>query len=140
MESYRLLMMESLKDSESGSRLHGACVAKKRSRRLIGRPLQRPLYDSESRYLLFCKVCTGGTGHAEAVQITYDPQAVDYKDLVSSRLDQCWDEVTPLLSQTLWCQIYTTQHEHPLQVEYFFRIHDPTTKDRQGNDRGTQYR
>ena len=28
------------------------------------------------------QVCTGDTGHAEAVQITYDPEVVSYKDLL----------------------------------------------------------
>ena len=27
-----------------------------------------------------------------------------------------------------------------LHAEFFYRTHDPTTKDRQGNDTGTQYR
>ena len=52
------------------------------------------------------QVCGGNTGHAEVVQITFDPAAVSFKDI--------------------------------LQV--FFVIHDPTTRDRQGNDVGTQYR
>jgi peptide-methionine (S)-S-oxide reductase len=51
-------------------------------------------------------VCGGGTGHAEVVQIKYDPAVISFADL--------------------------------LQV--FFAIHDPTTLNRQGNDRGTQYR
>ena len=45
-------------------------------------------------------------GHAEAVEIIYDPALTDYRAL----------------------------------LEFFFQIHDPTTKDRQGNDRGTSYR
>ena len=45
-------------------------------------------------------------GHAEAVEIVYDPDATDYRAL----------------------------------LEFFFQIHDPTTKDRQGNDVGTSYR
>lgn len=52
------------------------------------------------------QVCTGETGHAEAVQVEYDPDTIEYLDL----------------------------------LEVFFRIHDPTTKDREGPDVGSQYR
>ncbi|MCX7817807.1 MAG: peptide-methionine (S)-S-oxide reductase MsrA [Kiritimatiellae bacterium] len=52
------------------------------------------------------EVCSGRTGHAEAVQITYDPAKVRYEDL----------------------------------LEVFWRAHDPTQLNRQGNDVGTQYR
>lgn len=59
---------------------------------------------------------TGGTrnnptyeqheGHAEAVEITYDPEITSYKKL----------------------------------LDFFFQIHNPTTLNQQGNDRGTSYR
>lgn len=51
-------------------------------------------------------VCTGRTGHAEAVQIVYDPARIGYRKL----------------------------------LEVHFATHDPTTRDRQGNDVGPQYR
>ena len=52
------------------------------------------------------QVCTGQTGHAEVVQIVFNPQEVTYEQLL-------WE---------------------------FFHMHDPTTLNRQGPDRGTQYR
>lgn len=52
------------------------------------------------------QVCGGTTGHAEGVQIEYDPSQVKFNDLLT----------------------------------VFFGSHDPTTKNRQGNDVGTQYR
>jgi peptide-methionine (S)-S-oxide reductase len=52
------------------------------------------------------QVCTGRTGHAEVVQVAFDPDELSYADL----------------------------------LRVFFGIHDPTTKDRQGNDVGPQYR
>jgi methionine-S-sulfoxide reductase len=52
------------------------------------------------------QVSTGTTGHAEVVQVKFDPQQVSYAEL----------------------------------LEVFWKTHDPTTKDRQGNDVGTQYR
>lgn len=52
------------------------------------------------------QVCTGLTGHAEVVRITFDPSALSFEGLLG----------------------------------YFFRMHDPTTLNRQHNDVGTQYR
>lgn len=51
-------------------------------------------------------VCTGTTGHAEVVRVTYDPSKINTSEI----------------------------------LRVFFLTHDPTTLNRQGADKGTQYR
>jgi len=52
------------------------------------------------------EVCSGLTGHAEVVQITFNPDIISFAEI----------------------------------LEIFWRVHDPTTPNRQGADVGTQYR
>ena len=52
------------------------------------------------------QVCTGTTGYAESIQITFDPLIISFEKILT----------------------------------VFFRLHDPTTQNRQGNDVGPQYR
>ncbi len=52
------------------------------------------------------EICSGLTGHAEVVQITFDANVISYEDI----------------------------------LVIFMTTHDPTTLNRQGADRGTQYR
>jgi methionine-S-sulfoxide reductase len=62
-----------------------------------GGTLEKPRYED---------VKTGRTGHAESLQIVFDPTKITFDDI----------------------------------LDFFFRLHDPTTANRQGNDIGTQYR
>ncbi|MCG8650759.1 MAG: peptide-methionine (S)-S-oxide reductase MsrA [Pirellulales bacterium] len=52
------------------------------------------------------QICGKKTGHAEAVEIYYDPTVTNYEEI----------------------------------LKVFFKTHDPTTLNRQGNDEGPQYR
>ena len=52
------------------------------------------------------QVCSGQSGHAEAIEITFDPEKIPYRSL----------------------------------LEIFWKSHNPTTKNRQGVDIGSQYR
>jgi len=52
------------------------------------------------------QVCSDTTGHAEVVEVTFDPAHIAYQTL----------------------------------VELFFKMHNPTTRNRQGPDFGSQYR
>lgn len=63
----------------------------------MGGTLEQPTYRD---------VCRGDTGHAEVVQVHFDPDEIDYESLLDA----------------------------------FFGMHNPTTRDRQGPDVGSQYR
>ena len=60
----------------------------------------------ETKNPTYEQVCSGNTGHAEVIQLAFDPQVITYPEL----------------------------------LEVFWKTHDPTTLNRQGNDYGTQYR
>lgn len=54
----------------------------------------------------YAQICAGDTGHAEVVQVVFDPRKIPYEKILA----------------------------------WFWKLHDPTTLNRQGNDVGTQYR
>ena len=63
----------------------------------MGGKVENPSYD---------QVCQGVTGHAEVVQVVFDPKKISYEKILG----------------------------------WFWKLHDPTTLNRQGADEGTQYR
>lgn len=54
----------------------------------------------------YTQVCGGDTGHAEVIEVEYNPEVISFEELLL----------------------------------IFFKTHNPTTLNRQGNDVGTQYR
>jgi peptide-methionine (S)-S-oxide reductase len=51
----------------------------------------------------YAQVSRGGTGHAEAVQVVYDPAVVSYQEL----LDHFWRNVDPFVDHRQFCDVGT---------------------------------
>ena len=75
-------------------------------RKIPGVVETRAGYTGGAKPATYDDVTTGRTGHAESVEIQFDPKKVSYETLLTQ----------------------------------FFKMHDPTTLNQQGNDEGTQYR
>lgn len=105
------------------------------------------------------QVCANGTGHAEAVKITYDPTAVLAGDSKAGTMQGAGEKRTKSYkqyeegaSQPATQQRAasgsgvgeTTSDEQAaafrVLLKQFFRMHDPTQLNRQGPDVGDQYR
>lgn len=75
--------------------------------RLEGVKLATPGYSGgHTKNPTYEEVCSGKTGHAEAIEIEFDPKVISYEKL----------------------------------LDVFWKLHDPTTLNRQGGDMGIQYR
>ncbi|KAJ3021868.1 Peptide-methionine (S)-S-oxide reductase [Thoreauomyces humboldtii] len=76
------------------------------------------------------QVCTGTTNHAEVLQVQFDEKKIRYTDLLDFLF------VDPYTSFSF----YLLPMSLTQLISHSFRMHDPTTKNRQGGDAGTQYR
>jgi peptide-methionine (S)-S-oxide reductase len=79
------------------------------------------------------KVSSGGTGHAEAVQVTFDPNIVSYETL----LDVFWHNIDPLATNKQFCDegtryrtaiFYATPEQHALAEASKLKVHEEFDK------------
>ena len=82
---------------------HRGVLSQGAGRAVDPRPVTQAVHTKDPKYE---DTSSGGTGHAESLELTFDPAKVSYAQLLT----------------------------------LFFKMHDPTTLNRQGNDAGTQYR
>jgi peptide-methionine (S)-S-oxide reductase len=60
------------------------------------------------------QVSAGGTGHAESVEVVFDPKVVTYKQL----LDYYWHSVDPTVKNRQFCDV-GTQWKNPLEYHFY---------------------
>jgi len=111
--------------------VHAAAVRRARGRRVddggyTGGRAKNPTYE---------EVSAGGTGHAESVQIVYDPAKIGYERL----LDVFWHNVDPLTQNAQFCDhgrqyrtaiFYQDESQHRLAEESKRRLEESKRFDR----------